>query len=442
MLKLLLAVIFMIPLCLLNMYKYIQFIYMIFMVMVIMFNMNIYFSNLTFFLYYDQISYLLIILSLWLIMLMYMVSYKIYLMNFNCKIFSLVLLFMFLFLIFTFCSNSFFMFYLFFECSLIPVFLLVMGWGYQPERLKAGIYLLFYTLFASLPLMIGMFYLFYDLKSFDFFMMSYYNMEFLFIYLVMIFSFLVKMPMFFFHLWLPKAHVESPVSGSMILAGVMLKLGGYGMIRVLVLVQAYCLFYSYIWVMISLLGALFTSFYCFMQTDMKMLVAYSSVVHMSFVIVGLMSLTCWGFMGAVIMMLAHGLCSSGLFALVNISYERFHSRSMIVNKGLISFMPTFSMMWFLLLSSNMSAPVSLNLIGEISLIFSMIFWSINLVLVLMLVMFFSAFYSLYLYLYSQHGKFNYSLYSFSSGQVREFLMLLLHWIPLNLMFLHLDLILL
>nr|UZZ44060.1 NADH dehydrogenase subunit 4 [Hydroptila sp. XG-2021] len=442
MLKLLVFLFFMIPMVMMKLFFYCQIMMFLSMFFMLIFSLNMnYFISLSYIFNYDIISYILVILSVWLVVLMYMVSYKIFKLNISPVVFNLVLLFLLLFLILTFSVNNMFMFYLFFECSLIPVFLLVIGWGYQPERLKAGIYLLFYTLIVSLPLMIGIFYVFHDIKSLSFFMMSYFDKTYFMLYLVMNLSFLVKMPMFLVHLWLPRAHVESPVSGSMILAGVMLKLGGYGLIRLLLLVQSLCVVYGILWGVISLVGGLVVSFYCLNQMDMKMIVAYSSVVHMSFVLVGLMSMTYWGVYGAFLVMVGHGLCSSGLFVLVNIVYERFHSRNMFISKGLLMFMPSFSMFWFLLLSSNMSAPLSLNLLGEISLIFSMIFWSGKFMLVVMMIMFFSACYSLYLFMFSQSGKFNFSLFNFSSGQVREFLTLILHWLPLNLMFLHLDLFL-
>lgn len=442
MLKFLGLLIFMIPFVFINIYIYIQIILLLIFLFYLMIRLNInYFINLSYMMYYDEVSYLLIVLRVWLSILILIVRYKIYKIKINYKIFSLVILFMLIFLILTFRMSNVFIFYLFFECSLIPVFILVMGWGYQPERLKAGIYLLLYTLFASLPLIIGIYYFYYIMKRLSFFIIIYFNIDYIFLYVVIILGFLVKIPIFLVHLWLPKAHVESPVRGSIILAGIMLKLGGYGLIRILILVEFIVLKFRFVIIIISLMGGLLVRFYCLNQIDIKMLIAYSSVVHISFVIVGLISLSIWGYFGALVIILGHGLCSSGLFVLVNLVYERFHRRNIFINKGLMSIIPTFCTMWFLILRRNIRAPYRLNLIGEVRLIFRIIFWRRKLMFLVIIIIFIRAFYRLYLFMYRQHGKFNFSIFRVIGGQVREFLSLILHWLPLNIMFIHMDLML-
>nr|AWB98649.1 NADH dehydrogenase subunit 4 [Anopheles striatus] len=395
-----------------------------------------YFNYISYYFGLDMISFGLILLSFWICGLMLMASEKVYLYNNYKNLFIFMILFLLMMLVLTFSSMSMFMFYLFFEASLIPTLFLILGWGYQPERLQAGVYLLFYTLLASLPLLIGIFYILDINNTLSFnLLLNFSFMDLNLLYLCLIFAFLVKMPMFLVHLWLPKAHVEAPVSGSMILAGILLKLGGYGLLRMFPLLQMTGLKYNYWWISVSLVGGVLISLICLRQTDLKALIAYSSVAHMGIVLSGLLTLTYWGLTGSYALMIAHGLCSSGLFCLANISYERMGSRSLLINKGLLNFMPTLSLWWFLLCSGNMAAPPTLNLLGEISLLNSIVGWSWITMIMLTFLSFFSAAYSLYLFAYSQHGKVYSGVYFFSVGTVREFSLLMLHWIPLNILIL-------
>nr|UDF87492.1 NADH dehydrogenase subunit 4 [Loxostege aeruginalis] len=440
MMKFLFMMIFMIPLCFnVQMYWMVQMMLflLMFMFMNLMINVENY-CNLSYMYSCDILSYGLILLSIWICILMILASENLKKMNFYLNFFIFNLMFLLIMLYLTFSVMNLFMFYLFFEGSLIPTLMLIIGWGYQPERIQAGMYLLFYTLFVSLPLLLGIFYIFFEVNSVIIYFLKFFNFEMYLLYFCMVMAFLVKMPMYFVHLWLPKAHVEAPVSGSMILAGIMLKLGGYGLLRIMVMVQSLGLKFNIIWIVISLLGGFYISLKCFCQVDIKSLIAYSSVAHMSMVIGGIMTMNYWGFIGSYILMIGHGLCSSGMFCLANINYERLNSRSLYINKGMMNFMPSMSLWWFLLMSSNMAAPPSLNLMGEISLINSLLSWSWISMFMLMLISFFSAGYSLYLYSYTQHGKYYLGIYSFYMGVSREYLLLMLHWFPLNILVLKID----
>nr|YP_009971833.1 NADH dehydrogenase subunit 4 [Epipedocera atra]QNH68720.1 NADH dehydrogenase subunit 4 [Epipedocera atra] len=436
MMSIFLGLVFLIPLSFMNMFWAMQlWFFCLSFLYLLKVSMSHLFGGISWFMGADLMSFSLILLSFWVCSLMILASEKLFLgLNFsNFFLFVMIILMGSLFL--TFGSMNLFVFYLFFEISLIPTLILIVGWGYQPERIEAGIYLLFYTLLVSLPMMIAIFYfytvngsLFWGLLGGDYG---------LFMYFCVNMVFFVKIPMFFVHLWLPKAHVEAPVAGSMILAGIMLKLGGYGVLRMMKLFSLIGLKFNFFIILISLIGSLFVSFICIRQSDIKSLIAYSSVAHMGMALAGAMTMSYWGVWGCLVMMIAHGLCSSGLFCLANLNYERVGSRSLYMNKGFLNLMPSLSLWWFLFCSSNMAAPPSFNLLGEIMLINSLMSYSWILMIVLSLVSFFSAVYSLFLYSFSQHGSF-FSGFSLFLCSYREYLLLFLHWVPLNLLILKAD----
>nr|QNG56361.1 NADH dehydrogenase subunit 4 [Phalacridae gen. sp. MJ-2020] len=443
MMKYLLFLLFLMPLSFLNFYWLIQFLFlMISFIYLIDFSFNYQLINISYFLGMDLLSYNLILLSFWICSLMIMASEKIFKFNNYYQLFLMIMIIMMISLYLTFSSLNLFIFYVFFEISLIPTLILIIGWGYQPERIEAGLYLLFYTLLVSLPMMISIFYVYYMYNSLDFFFIMYQKIiinNYL-IYFCMILIFMVKFPMYFVHLWLPKAHVEAPISGSMILAGIMLKLGGYGLMRLMPMFINMTLKLNYIFISISMVGGVIVSLICIRQSDMKSLIAYSSVAHMGMVLGSLFTMNFWGLWGSLILMIAHGLCSSGLFCLANIIYERTLSRSMYLNKGLINFFPSLSLWWFLFCSCNMAAPPSLNLMGEIFLLTSLISFNFILMIYLAFLSFFSAVYSLYLFSYTQHGMMSMNNYYYILGMFREYLLLLLHYLPLNLLFLKSELL--
>jgi len=387
----------------------------------------------------DYLRGLLILLSFWITGLVLCASHKIYKHDNYTSIFLLMNILLLFFLILTFRCLDYLSFYIRFEASLIPTLILILGWGYQPERIQAGVYFLFYTIFASLPLLVSILFVYFNRGGVC---ISLYTVatEVSLInyiwYLITIFAFVVKLPIFIVHLWLPKAHVEAPVAGSIILAGVLLKLGGYGLVRVLPIFSYFNKNLSWVWIRVSVVGGVIVSIICMRQVDIKALIAYSSVAHIGLVLCGLVVFGWWGLNGAVIVIIGHGLCSSGLFCLANIVYERIRRRRLLISKGLLNFIPRIGLWWFLLRAGNMAAPPTLNLLGEVRLILRVVAWSKIRIISIAFLSFFRAAYTLYIYSLSQHGKFFSSLFSCCSGKVREYLILILHWGPLNIIILN------
>nr|UPL65580.1 NADH dehydrogenase subunit 4 [Dicranocephalus alticolus] len=432
MMKLLMLNLFLIPM-ILNWWLLV-FLLMMMMILLFIFPLNSYLSSISYGMGFDIVSYCMVLLTVWIVMLMFMASGMIKFNYLYIKEFVFVVLMLMFFLLLTFCTSNLFLFYMYFESSMIPTLLLIFGWGYQPERFLAGLYLLFYTLFASFPLLLCIFYIYTYCNTLMYYLILI-NCNF-YIFICLTLAFLVKMPMIFVHFWLPKAHVEAPVAGSMILAGVLLKLGGYGLYRVFLFNNYYLV--NFFWLIISLFGMFMVGFLCLSQVDIKSMIAYSSVAHMGLVIGGIMTLNNIGLWGSLLLMIGHGLCSSGMFALANIMYERSHSRSLMINKGFIVFMPSMTMFWFLFSINNMASPPSLNLIGEIMLINSIMGWSGMTFLFLMFSSFLSCCYSIYLYSITQHGNMYSGLNYEVGGNIREYMMLIFHWLPLNFLFLKVD----
>nr|YP_010835880.1 NADH dehydrogenase subunit 4 [Onukindia connexa]WGC89399.1 NADH dehydrogenase subunit 4 [Onukindia connexa] len=431
MMKYLLFILFMIP-CLVfkNSWYFYQFFMLVITFFIMMNNNWLYFMNISYFFGMDSLSYGLILLTFMIGFLMIKSSNNVQ-YSFSNKLFLLVNLFLIMCLFIIFCVMSIFMMYLFFEFSLIPLMILILGWGYQPERLVSGLYLFFYTLFASLPLFLILMniYLIYNTMFFDLINYSYLS---LIVYFFMIFAFMVKLPVFMLHFWLPKAHVQAPVSGSMILAGILLKVGGYGMIRFMFMCELSFKYYSYILYSLCMIGALMVSMICLIQGDVKCLIAYSSVAHMSMCLMSMLTMFKIGIIGSYLMMISHGLCSSGLFCLANMMYERLKSRSFYINKGLICLMPNLSLMMFLLCSFNMSCPPSINFLSEVFIMMSMIgFWSSS-IYYLFILSFLSACFSFYLFSFTYHGQY-FMMYSYMMNSVREYLLLIIHLIPMFLL---------
>nr|WNH18522.1 NADH dehydrogenase subunit 4 [Xanthichthys caeruleolineatus] len=350
------------------------------------------------------------------------------------------------FLILAFGATEILMFYIMFEATLIPTLILITRWGNQTERLNAGTYFLFYTLAGSLPLLVALLLLQNTTGTLSLLALQHTapahadTWASKFWWTGCMLAFLVKMPLYGVHLWLPKAHVEAPVAGSMVLAAVLLKLGGYGMMRMLTILDPLTKELSYPFIILALWGVIMTGSICLRQTDLKSLIAYSSVSHMGLVVAGILIQSPWGFTGALILMIAHGLTSSALFCLANTNYERTHSRTLLLARGFQMALPLMAMWWFLASLANLALPPLPNLMGELMIITSLFNWSWWTIALTGAGTLITAGYSLYMFLMTQRGQLPAHILSIEPTHSREHLLIALHLVPLLLLILKPELV--
>lgn len=324
------------------------------------------FLNFNFSIGIDGISIFFILLTTLLIFLCILISWSS--VHTNIKEFLIAFLIMEFFLIGVFSVLDLLLFYIFFESILIPMYLIVGVWGSRARKIRAAYFFFLYTLLGSVLMLLSILYIYYQIGTTDYEIL----LTFLFskseqklLWFSFFGSFATKVPMVPVHLWLPEAHVEAPTAGSVILAGILLKLGTYGFLRFsFPLFPEASFYFAPIVYLFSIIGIVYTSFTAIRQTDFKRIIAYTSVAHMNLVMVGLFSFNTIGLEGAILQSLSHGFVASALFLIIGIVYERHHTRMVKYYGGLVHTMPLYTFIFLFFTMSNIGLPGTGSFVGE------------------------------------------------------------------------------
>jgi len=324
------------------------------------------FLNLNFVIGVDGISLFFILLTTLLIPLCLLASWET--IQTNTKYFCILFLLMEFLLIGAFCILDLLIFYIFFESVLIPMYFIIGVWGSRERKIRAAYFFFLYTLLGSVLMLLSILYVYSKVGTTNYEVLLTYSFsksEQNILWLAFFFSFATKVPMVPVHLWLPEAHVEAPTSGSVILAGILLKLGTYGLIRFsFPLFPEACFYFAPLVYSIASVGVVYTSFTAIRQTDFKRIIAYTSVAHMNLVIIGLFSFNVIGLEGAILQSLSHGFVASALFLIIGVVYDRHHTRLIKYYGGLAHVMPLYTIIFLFFTLANIGLPGTGSFVGE------------------------------------------------------------------------------
>lgn len=347
---------------------------------------------------YDILSLNLILLSSFLLIICFLSYWNI---KYKSIFYFFLLTFSLWILINVFSVLDFLFFFIFFETIVIPMFFLIGIWGSRTRKITASYLLFSYTLFGSIFVFISIFDIWLNKGnlSFDFFLNSFFLEKRQFIIWFLLFlGFSVKIPIIPFHLWLPEAHVEAPTPGSVILAGILLKLGSYAILRFL-LGSFSIILYDLIFIIliIAFFSLTYSSIIALGQIDIKKIIAYSSIAHMNYSLLGLFSQSLLGLTGSFLMIFSHAITSSALFLGIGILYDRYKTRLLFYYGGLVTFMPIFAIIYFIFILSNFGFPGTFNFIGEFLLTYGILQYSTLIVFLSTFSLILTLLYTLFLY---------------------------------------------
>jgi NADH-quinone oxidoreductase subunit M len=301
----------------------------------------------------------------------------------------------------TFAALDAVLFYVFFEATLIPMYLVIGVWG-GPNRVYAAVKFFLYTLLGSLLMLLAFLYL-YNKSGGSFAVLDYHKLPLplnaqILLFIAFLMAFAVKVPMWPVHTWLPDAHVEAPTGGSAVLAAILLKLGAYGFIRFsLPILPDASHYLSGFMITLSLVAIAYIGLVALAQTDMKKLIAYSSISHMGFVTLGFFIFNAYGMEGGLVQMISHGFVSAALFLCVGVMYDRMHSRAIADYGGVVNTMPRFAALMMLFAMANCGLPATSGFVGEFMVIMGAMRFNFWIALVAATTLIFGAAYTLWMY---------------------------------------------